>query len=196
MKMIQSKRNYETVTLMNVIWCIMMKIISNTKDVFAMKKCLSILIGLVLALCLFCAAAATLAETVPTLNDMPFPVIEGDNTTIDEAAFQGAWKADKAFVGETFVTLDALKADYNITLPDIRLQDGSVFFDVADENGGTVEHGQAYTFEAGQIGFDDESGNNAVIDLLEDGNIMMSIFLKEEGDQVLCVTVFLVRADA
>ena len=36
----------------------------------------------------------------------------------------------------------------------------------------------------------------AVFDLLEDGNIMMSMFLKEEGDQMLCITVFLVPADA
>ena len=157
-----------------------------------MKKLISVL----MVLCLFCAAAAALAETVPTLSDMPLPVIEDDNTTIDEAAFQGTWKADKVFVGETYVTQDALKADYNITLPDIRLQDGSIYFNVADENGGTVEQGESYTFEAGQIGFNDEAGNTAVIDLLADGNIMMSIFLKDEGDQMLCITAFLVRADA
>lgn len=87
-------------------------------------------------------------------------------------------------------------ADYSITLPNIRLQDGSIYFDVADENGGTVEQEQPYTFEAGQIAFDDEAGNMAVFDLLEDGNIMMSMFLKEEGDQMLCITVFLVPADA
>jgi hypothetical protein len=157
-----------------------------------MKKLISVL----MTLCLFCAAAASLAETVPTMNDMPLPVIEDDNNTIDEAAFRGAWKADKIFVGEMYVTRDALKADYGIILPDIRLQDGSIYFDVADENGGTVEHGQPYIFEAGQIAFDDETGNTAVIDLLEDGNIMMSMFLKEEGDQMLCITVFLVPADA
>ena len=37
-----------------------------------------------------------------------------------------------------------LKADYSITLPNIRLQDGSIYFDVADENGGTVEQEQPY----------------------------------------------------
>ena len=157
-----------------------------------MKKIVSVLV----ALCLFCAAGAALAETVPAWNDMPLPVIEDENTTIDEAAFQGTWKADKAFVGETYIDQEALKTDYNIIVPNIRLADGKIYYDSVDENGEAVEHGEPYTFEAGQIGFSDETGNLAVIDLLEDGNIEMSLFLKGEGDQVQCITVYMIRADA
>ena len=137
-----------------------------------MKKAISVL----LALCLFCTAAAALAETVPAWNDMPHVVIEDEDTTIDEAAFRGTW---------------------TVTIPAVRVEDGKIYYDTVNDKGETVEYGQVYTFDAGQIQFIDEDGRTAVLELLEDGNPVMSRFLPQEGsEEVLCITAFMVRADA
>lgn len=158
-----------------------------------MKKAISVL----LALCLFCTAAAALAETVPAWNDMPQVVIEDEDTTIDEAAFRGTWKVDCIFAGETPISQDELKAAYGMTIPAVRVEDGKIYYDTVNDKGETVEYGQVYTFDAGQIQFIDEDGRTAVLELLEDGNPVMSRFLPQEGsEEVLCITAFMVRADA
>ena len=69
--------------------------------------------AVITALCLLCLAAAAAAETVLTLDDMPAVVIEDENTTVDEAAFQGKWKADKYFVGQTGIEVDGLRVVIN-----------------------------------------------------------------------------------
>ena len=158
-----------------------------------MKKAISVL----LALCLFCTAAAALAETTPAWDNMPQVVIEDEDITIDEAAFRGAWKPDVIFAGETPISQDELKAAYGMTIPAVRVEDGKIYYDIVNDKGETVEYGQVYTFDAGQIQFIDEDDRTAVLDLLEDGNLVMSRFLPQEGsEEVLCITAFMVRADA
>ena len=68
--------------------------------------------------------------------------------------------------------------------------------DIQDENGEfhTVE--DAYTFEAGQLQGTDEIGTDYVVEPLEDGNIVISVFLPGEGDEIQCLSVFMVHPDA
>ena len=152
-----------------------------------MKKLFSVL----LALCLLCTAAA-LAEATPTLDDMPAVVIEDDNTTVELSAFNGIWDLDLAFVGDTYVNLETLATTYGMTFSPIRIEDGSLFYYEDNGEGGVVERGIACAFEAGQLQGEDD-GISFCFDTLVNGNIVMSYFLQGEGDEVICVSLFLVH---
>ena len=156
-----------------------------------MKK----LISVMMALCLLCTAAAALADAVPSFEDMPYPVVEDDNTTVELSAFNGTWVADKTFVDTVYVDAETLKTTFGVTIPTITIEDGSFFYDEDNGEGGTVNRGYACTFQAGQLQGEAE-GINYCFDTLEDGNIMMTMFLPGEGDKQTEVEIFLVRADA
>ena len=155
-----------------------------------MKKLLSVL----LTLCLLCTAAA-LAETVLTLDDMPAVVLEDDNTTVELSAFNGSWIGDKFFVGETHVDAETMAASYGISVPAFRIEDGILYYTDESGEGGAVQNGYACVFEAGQLQGEIE-GVQFCIDTLEDGNIVMSVFQKGENEEVICVSIFMVRAEA
>ena len=155
-----------------------------------MKKLLSVL----LTLCLLCTAAAALAEATPTLSDMPDVVIEDENTTVELSAFNGIWDLDLAFVGELYVDLETLATTYGLTVPPIRIEDGSFFYYDDNGEGGAVERGYACTFEAGQLQ-GEADGINFCFDTLVNGNIVMSMFLPGEGDEVICVSLFMVHPE-
>ena len=150
--------------------------------------------AVITALCLLCLAAAAAAETVLTLDDMPAVVIEDENTTVDEAAFQGKWKADKYFVGQTGIEAEELGMEFGLMVPEIRIEDGKVCYNEINEKREPVEYSAAYNFEAGQIQFMDSAGASVVIELLEDGNLVVSMFAGE-GDETICISAFMVRAD-
>ena len=156
-----------------------------------MKK----LVAFLMALCLVCAAAAALAEAAPSFDDMPAAVVEDENTTIEEASFAGDWVVDKAFVSTIYVDLETLAAENGISIGKIHIGDGKMALTSA-ENGEEKTEELAYTFQAGQIQFQDaESGLNGCIDLLEDGNTCMSIFIPVSEEQTVEVSLFLVRAE-
>ena len=50
-----------------------------------------------------------------------------------------------------------------------------------------------YTFTAGQLQATDASGRDIVFELLEDGNVVLSVFFPGEGDTVSCLSVYMVH---
>ena len=158
-----------------------------------MKK----LIAFLMTLCLLCASCAALADTeIPTWESMPGAVIEDENTTVDEAAFEGEWVMNVAFLGTEYVDEQTLFDTYNFNFKPFRIGDGKIAQDIEDGEGEfrTVE--TSYTFEAGQLQSQDGSGLNFAIDLLEDGNIVLSVFLPGEGETLDCLSVFMVHPEA
>lgn len=156
-----------------------------------MKKLLTVL----MTLCLLCTAVSALAEDVPTWDSMPDVVVEDDTTTVEKSAFDGTWVLDKAFLGEAYIDVDALKETTGVTVPTFTIEDGTLRFTDDDGNGGTAEKEIACVFDAGQLQGEAE-GVSFVFELLVDGNIVMTYFLKGEGDETICLTLFLVRAEA
>ena len=79
-----------------------------------------------------------------------------------------------------------------ITVPTIRIEDGKLYFLSEDGNGGTTEKEYACAFEAGQLQGESD-GISFCFDTLVDGNIVMSYFLPGEGEEVICVSLFMVH---
>ena len=155
-----------------------------------MKKLFAILT----ALCLMCTCCAVLADTEPpTWESMPAVVIEDENTVVEESAFAGEWVLNAAFFGGKYVDLDALMHtyDYDISSMPFCIGEGKVTREEQQENGEFVTREAPYTFEAGQLHGTDWNGRNFVFELLEDGNIVLSLFYPGEGEEVGCLSVFL-----
>ena len=155
-----------------------------------MKKLFAILV----TLCMLCAACSVLADMeIPTFNSMPKVVVEDENTTVDKAAFEGEWVLNVAFAGTEYVDEQTLAGSYDFNFMPYRIAEGKVMQDIQNEYGefSTVE--MPYTFEAGQLQGQDASGRDFAVELLEDGNIVMSVFFPGEGDTVICLSVFLVH---
>lgn len=64
-----------------------------------------------------------------------------------------------------------------------------------DDKGETVETPIPYNFEAGQLQSTDGAAQSFAVELLEDGNIVVSLFVPGEGDVLKCISVFMVRAE-
>ena len=158
-----------------------------------MKK----LIAVVMTLCMMCAACAAMADIVPPdFSSMPDVVMEDDETTVDEAAFFGEWKLNVAFLDNTYLTEQEL-AELGFNFMPITIEEGVLKQDFQGENGEfvTVEYG--YTFNAGQLQGNEDAGMSFVVELLEDGNIVMSIFLPNgEEEAPKCLSVFMVHPEA
>ena len=153
-----------------------------------MKKTIAIL----MTLCLLCAAGAALADMeIPAWDSMPGVVLEDDDTTVEEAAFAGEWVLNVAFLDTVYIDEETL-AGLGFNFMPYTIADGKVTQDLQNENGEFVTQEMPYIFEAGQLQGQD-SGTDYVIDLLEDGNIVMTIFLPGEGDAVSQLAVFLVH---
>ncbi len=152
------------------------------------------LIALLMALCLACAACTVLADMeIPAFENMPAVVMEDENTTVEEAAFEGEWVLNVAFANLENVDEQTLFGSYDYNFMPYIIADGMVTQDVQQENGEFVTVEMPYTFEAGQLLGKDGSGRDFVIELLEDGNIVMSVFFPGEGDALTCLSVFLVH---
>ena len=157
-----------------------------------MKKIFSVL----MTLCLLCAACAATADMeIPDWNSMPAVVLEDENTTIDEAAFAGEWVLNVAFAGTEYVTPQTLSEVYDYNFMPYSIGDGMITQDLQNENGEFVTIEMPYIFEAGQLQSTDESDVNFAVDLLEDGNIVMSLFFPGENGEVVCLSIFLVHPD-
>ena len=155
-----------------------------------MKKLLAIL----MTLCLLCAACAALADIEPpTFDSMSAVVIEDENTTVEEAAFQGEWVLNVAFANTEYVDESTLFDVYEYNFMPFVIADGKVCPDIQNENGEFVTQEMPYTFDAGQLQGEDPAGRSFVIELIEDGNIVMNIFYPGEGDEVISLSVYLVH---
>ena len=152
-----------------------------------MKK----LISVMMALCLLCTAAAALAETL-TLNQMP-QLVTLEDVELTDADFEGVWIADKVFLNTVYLTPEEVEANGLVIHP-MRIADGKVTSFFTDEEG---EHAESveYTLENNQLLFTDGEGIEAVFEKLEDGNLVLNIFVPGEGDAVNSVTFFMVHPE-
>ncbi len=155
-----------------------------------MKKLMAVL----MTLCLLCAACTALADLIPPkFEDMPAAIIEDEDTIVEETAFEGEWVLNVAFAGTEYVDEQTLFDTYDYNFMPYLIKNGMITQDIQQENGEFVTVEMPYTFEAGQLQGKDGSGRDFAVDLLEDGNIAMAIFFPGEGDEVVCLTVFLAR---
>lgn len=153
-----------------------------------MKKLTAILT----ALCLLCCACAAMADMEPpTWDSMPAAVVEDDNMTVELSAFEGEWVLNVAFAEETYVDEQTLFGSYDYNFMPFVIKEGKVTQDRQNEYGEFVTLELPCTFEAGQLQGKDYNGRNVVFELLEDGNIVMSVFFPGEGEKVTCLSVFL-----
>jgi len=152
-----------------------------------MKKLISVL----MALCLLCTAAAALAEAL-TLDQMPAVVTVDEGVELTDADFEGDWVADKVFFNETYLTPEQV-VEYGFNIRPIRIAEGKVINIVTDDEGEQHEAAEEYTLENNQILFTDGQGLDCVFEKLEDGNIVMSVFVTGEDETVNCVSFFMVH---
>ena len=158
-----------------------------------MKKILSILT----ALCLLCAMSAATADMeIPTFDSMPGVIMEDDTTTVNEAGFEGEWVLNVAFADDTYVSEETLAGTYDFNFMPFVIGNGKITQDRQQANGEFVTVEMPYTFEAGQLQGQDANGRNMVVEQLEDGNLVMSVFFPGEGEQVVCLSVFLKHPEA
>ena len=157
-----------------------------------MKKILAIL----MSLSVLFAAVPGLGEVepLPSFDDMPKVIVESDDVKVDEAAFFGTWHIDKAFVGTEYITVDVLLNEYRYVDDELRITKGIVSIDDTDDDGNPVVLELPYTFEAGQLRFEYEPDQESfVAELLEDNNIVLSVFKPGKGDETICISIFFVR---
>ena len=150
-----------------------------------MKKIITVLV----TLCLLCSAAA-MAEA-PKFADMPSMVLL-------DSFFEGIWDADTAFAGEVYIDLGDLGRDYSIYIPTviINADEKLVIFEGESDYGEFFREEYPYTLENSQLECEDDEGKTYVFELLEDGNICLTTFVPGEGEGMLAITVFMVRANA
>ena len=155
-----------------------------------MKKLLSVL----MALCLLCAGITALAEEkAPVWENMPLVVTAEEGVELTDADFEGDWIADKVFYGTVYMTPEEVKAKGLAILP-IRIAGGKVSHTFTDELG-EHEVSAEYTLENNQLLFTDGEGLETVIEKLEDGNIVLSIFVPGEDETPTCVSFFMVHPE-
>ena len=148
-----------------------------------------------MALCLLCTAAAALAEAeAPTIGSMPLVVTVEEGTELTDADFEGEWVLDTVFFNETYLT-PAEVEENGLAIHPIRIAEGKVFTSFTDEEG-EHETSVEYKLENNQVLFTDSEGIEAVIEKLEDGNIVMSLFVPGEGETPNCVSFFMVHPEA
>ena len=155
-----------------------------------MKKIFAILT----TLCLLCAACAAVADTeIPDFDKMPGAVIEDDETTVDEAVFQGEWVLNAAFAGTEYADNETLFNTFDYDFVPYVIADGKITREIESGDGEFTTVEMPYTFEAGQLQGTDNNGHLFAVDSLEDGSIAMAVFYPGEGDEVTCLTLFLVH---
>ena len=156
-----------------------------------MKKLFSVL----MVLCLLCTAVAALAEeAAPTWEDMPRVVTLDEGVELTDADFEGDWIVDKVFIDNMYLTPEEVEAN-GLNIPPIRIADGQIINIVTDEQG-EHEAAEKYTLDSNQIQFMDGEGVEAVIDKLEDGNIVLTIFIPREDGTNSNAAFYMVHPEA
>ena len=156
-----------------------------------MKKLFSVL----MVLCLLCTAVAALAEeAAPTWEDMPQVVTLDEGVELTDADFEGDWIVDKVFIDNVYLTPEEVEAN-GLNIPPIRIADGQIINIVTDEQG-EHEAAEKYMLDSNQIQFTDGEGVEAVIDKLEDGNIVLTIFIPREDGTNSNAAFYMVHPEA
>lgn len=154
-----------------------------------MKK----LIAVLMTLCLLMTACAAVADMdPPEWDSMPMAITLEEDPSLDESAFAGEWELNVAFLDTVYLTEQEL-AELGYNFMPFTIGDGKVQQDVQQENGEFVTVEAPYVFEAGQLQGKTENGSVFAFDMLEDGNIVLSLFLPGEGETVRCLSVFMKR---
>ena len=154
-----------------------------------MKRILAIL----MTLCMACAAVGAGADTdIPDFDSMPNVVLEDEDTIVEETAFEGEWILSAAFVSTDYIDSATLADEFGINyLFPFTIADGKISQELQNEYGEFVTHEMTYVLEAGQLQAKTEDGRDFVVELLEDGNIVMSVFYPDEDGTVICVSLFM-----
>ena len=114
-----------------------------------MKKTIAIL----MTLCLLCASCAALADTeAPTFDSLPLVVSEDENTTIEEADFEGEWVLSAAFLNREYLDPQTLAESIGFNFEPIVIGNGKIQQDVQQENGEFVTTETEYTLDGSQLG--------------------------------------------
>lgn len=157
-----------------------------------MKKIVAFLV----AVCLLCTVFSAFADMeIPKFEDMPAVVIEDENVTVDEEAFFGEWVLNVAFYDTEYVDEQTLSADFGYNFMPYIISKGKVTQDIQQENGEFKTEEAVYAFEAGQLQCVDDEGQEFVVELLEDGNLVMSVFTAGNGDNIHCLSIFLIHPE-
>ena len=155
-----------------------------------MKKLISVLA----VLCLLCTAAAALAEAeVLTIDKMPKVVSAEEDLELKDADFEGDWIVDKVFLNSTCLTPEQIEEN-GLSIRPMRIADGKVIIIFTDEEG-EHETSKEYTLESNQLLFTDDEGVEAVVEKLEDGNIMMTIFVEGENNATDSISFFMIHPE-
>ena len=148
-----------------------------------------------MVLCLLCTVVAVLAEeAAPTWEDMPRVVTLDEGVELTDADFEGDWIVDKVFIDNVYLTPEEVEAN-GLNIPPIRIADGQIINIVTDEQG-EHEAAEKYTLDSNQIQFTDGEGIEAVIDKLEDGNIVLTIFIPREDGTNSNAAFYMVHPEA
>ena len=157
-----------------------------------MKRLLAIL----MTLCLLCAAFAAVADMeIPNWDDMPQVIIEDDDTEVDEAAFEGEWVLGTAFLESEYISLSDLIDLIGFNTMPIVIGEGKITQDYQQENGEFTTIEMPYAFESGQLQVENAGEQSFVVELLEDGNIVVSLFIPGEGEALKCISLFMVHPE-
>ncbi|MBR0266690.1 MAG: hypothetical protein IJQ71_04540 [Clostridia bacterium] len=162
-----------------------------------MKK----LISIVMVLCLLCTAAAALAdaveEKIPTLLELPELKTLNPDAVISESEYEGEWIIKYGYIGEDPATPEQL-AERGLMIRPLYISEGKLIDKITDENGEIKENAIAYEFEEdiGELLATAEDGQiEYIIDVLEDGNLMLSIVIFGEAEPV-CISLYMVHPEA
>ncbi len=148
-----------------------------------------------MTLCLLCTAVAALVEeAAPAWDDMPMVVTIDEGVELTDADFEGDWIVDKIFVDTVYMTPEDVEAN-GLAIRPMRIADGKITSIIEDEDG-EHEVPSEYTLENNQILFTDGEGLDAVFEKLEDGNVVLNVFIPGEGETVTSVTFFMVHPEA
>ena len=152
------------------------------------------IIAILMALSLLCAVFAASADMeIPDWSSMPKVVAEDENTTVDEAAFKGEWVLNVAFADTEYVTPETLFDEFDFDFVPYFIGEGKITQDIQNEYGEFYTVEMPYVFETGQLLGTDGSGRDFVVELLEDGNIVISVFYPKADGTVTCLSVFLMH---
>ena len=156
-----------------------------------MKK----LIASMTAAVMLCAGAAALAdsENYPTFGSFSPIIMEDENVTVDEKAFMGEWTLKAAFLGHEYVEDQTLAEKYSFNFMPFVITEGKISQDAELGDGEFTTVETPYVFEAGQLQGEDLYGYGFAVELEEDGNIVLSLFVPNEAGGMDCLSLFLVH---
>ena len=99
---------------------------------------------------------------------------------LTDADFEGDWIVDKVFFDTVYMTPEEVEEN-GFAIRPLHIADGQIFNIVTDKEGEHEAPGE-YTLENNQLLFTDGEGIEAVIEKLEDGNIVLNIFIPREDE--------------